>query len=128
MTPHGTYSRYTHGRCRCDLCRGAAQRRAAAKKRERLRREGRPIPDPVYNLPVAPDVDTRWMDQAACKGRTDLFFPTPGSGNSNQRFHDAAQTICNTCPVNNECRQYAIATNATHGVWAGVTANELQAS
>ena len=126
MTPHGTYSRYTHGRCRCDLCKAANRRRADAKKRAV---QDQPLPpEPDYRLPVAPDVDTTWMEQAACKGRSDLFFPAPGSGNSNQRFHDAAATICHSCPVQDNCRHYAIAIGAQHGVWAGVPARQLQAS
>ena len=32
--PHGTYSRYTNGRCRCDLCREANRERGRRYRKE----------------------------------------------------------------------------------------------
>ena len=37
--PHGTYSRYTNGRCRCDLCREANRDRGRRYRKELKERE-----------------------------------------------------------------------------------------
>ena len=37
--PHGTYSRYTNGRCRCDLCREANRDRGRRYRKEIKERE-----------------------------------------------------------------------------------------
>lgn len=122
MTPHGTRNRYVHHHCRCTECTDANNRYQQERKQRR-----RPY-DIDYGLPTAPDVPTGWMDNAACKGHTNLYFPTPGTGHSNHTFHKQARQICDTCPVTTECRNYAIAIDARHGMWAGQTANELKAS
>lgn len=117
MMEHGTRARYSRG-CRCQPCTDAN----SAYSRDR-----RPRRDP-YNLPTIPVVATGWMDQAACRGRSDLFFPAPGTGRTNATYHRQAQTICATCPVQDQCRRYAITIDAKYGVWAGVPARELRAS
>lgn len=126
MTSHGTRSRYTHHGCRCDLCTAANRRYNRANKRryDDINTHNR---DP-YNLPTIPDVDRTWMADAACKGRHDLFFPANGSGKPNRTYHQQAQAICAACPVATQCREYAITIDARHGVWAGQTANQLQAT
>ncbi len=40
--PHGTYSRYTNGRCRCDLCREANRERGRRYRKEVKERENEP--------------------------------------------------------------------------------------
>ena len=117
MKEHGTRARYSQG-CRCQPCTEANTAYSRARQ----------VPRDAYNLPTIPFIETTWMDRAACKGRSDLFFPAPGSGNRNHRYHEAAATICNGCPVQDNCRHYAIAIGARHGVWAGVPARQLQAS
>lgn len=62
-----------------------------------------------------------WRDDAACSGTDDeLFFPT---GEEDQRV-ERAKAICSVCPVQEECLQYALATNQTEGVWGGMTGAE----
>ena len=60
-----------------------------------------------------------WMDQAACLGEDlNMFFPdTP---NNHAR---AAKAICETCPVVDECLQWALDNNE-QGVWGGLTDNQ----
>lgn len=53
-----------------------------------------------------------WRDQAACKGRTDLFYP-PAFGQveePRERTHRiaACRTICDGCPVLDECQEWAM--------------------
>lgn len=52
-----------------------------------------------------------WQQQAACRGRTDLFYPDKG------RTGQAAKTICTTCPVKAQCD--TAATGEPYGIWAG---------
>ena len=52
-----------------------------------------------------------WHEEAACRGRTTLFYPQKG------RTAQAAKTICNTCPVATQCD--AVATGEPYGIWAG---------
>mgnify|MGYP003654095118 CR=1 FL=1 len=65
----------------------------------------------------------RWMDQAACKGQTDLFYvevsgPPPKN----------ASLVCELCPVTRECLGYAIARNERFGVWGADDAMRIRAS
>ena len=56
-----------------------------------------------------------WMERAACKGLTDLFYPAgPGPAPSEARL------ICEGCPVVRECLGCAVATRELYGVWGGM--------
>lgn len=60
-----------------------------------------------------------WQQWAACRGRgTDLFFVEKGG------FYAAAKELCDVCPVDRECRQFAMADEELRGFWAGTTPNE----
>jgi len=56
-----------------------------------------------------------WIAQAACKSVEDpsIFFP--------DRYHPrevkAAKAICATCPVQEDCRVFALANNERFGIW-----------
>ena len=55
-----------------------------------------------------------WMERAAGKGLTDLFYPDgPGPAPSEARL------ICEGCPVVRECLGCAVATRELYGVWGG---------
>lgn len=76
-----------------------------------------------------------WMDRAACKGQTRLFFP-PKEGAAHHIAE--ARRICAECPVLTDCDTYSRTArvgvggrNPLHnsggpvlGVWAGTTADE----
>ncbi len=69
--------------------------------------------------------NTDWFDQAACKGRTDLFFPPAfetqiDRGNRETR----AKAMCRGCPVLAECTEYMPHARAGDGVIAGTTYND----
>jgi len=56
---------------------------------------------------------------AACKGAdTSVFFPVSESNTFE------AKAICATCPVAEQCLEYAIQTHQPDGVWGGLTAVE----
>lgn len=63
--------------------------------------------------------DLSWRDRARCEGmRTEQFFP---------RKSDAEKEtikICLSCPVREECLQYAIDSGSNWGVWGGTTQQE----
>ena len=64
-----------------------------------------------------------WRDEAACLGAdTDTFF--------DHNRVDEALSICETCPVIRECRDYATtrpgAINDIQGVWGGKTERQIQ--
>lgn len=64
-----------------------------------------------------------WFDTAACRGEDiDLFFPDEGD---EVREH-AAKSVCNTCPIRQACRSWALSVNQRHGIWGATTPKERQ--
>jgi WhiB family redox-sensing transcriptional regulator len=60
-----------------------------------------------------------WMSLAACRDMDpDVFFPT-GVGVAGQRQVAAAERICRTCPVQEQCGEQRVRTGASTGVWGG---------
>jgi WhiB family redox-sensing transcriptional regulator len=63
-------------------------------------------------IPAA--ADTRWMDDAACRGAdTSIFY--------DDATRRTAVAICNDCPVIDQCADYATRTSEQYGVWGGDT-------
>lgn len=57
-----------------------------------------------------------WFDRAACEGLDpDLFFAERGESIA------LAREICNGCPVQAECLDYALRHRITYGVWGGLS-------
>ena len=57
-----------------------------------------------------------WASYASCRNTDpDLFFPGP-----NERTDEAVR-ICRGCPVVDECRDWALSTRVTYGVWGAMT-------
>lgn len=63
-----------------------------------------------------------WMRNAACKGRNGdgKFFPAQGEN----RKWEAAKAICDRCPVQAECLDYAFRHGQHFGVWGGLSERE----
>jgi len=60
-----------------------------------------------------------WRAQAACKDNDiDIFFPPSDDAAG------PARAICARCPVQESCREWAIATRQPDGVWGGLTETE----
>jgi len=69
-----------------------------------------------------------WMDEAACKGRTTLFFGLAGERPERRVRREAqARKVCAGCPVLGPCRE-AARINRENGVWGGETEEERAAS
>ncbi len=65
-----------------------------------------------------------WMDDAACHGRTNLFFGIAGERPERRvRREAAARRLCSGCPVLIECRDMARA-NRENGFWGGENEEE----
>lgn len=68
--------------------------------------------------------DDRWMDRAACRGLTYLFFPlTAERPQARQRREALARSICAGCSVQSECRDFA-RENHEYGLWGGESEDE----
>jgi WhiB family redox-sensing transcriptional regulator len=65
-----------------------------------------------------------WFDKAACKNRTDLFFPLYNERPQARVKREAkALSICSQCPVAIECRAYA-RDNLEYGIWGNETEDQ----
>jgi WhiB family redox-sensing transcriptional regulator len=65
------------------------------------------------------DDDMGWMEQGLCRDRAPAtFFPSDGVG------VDVARKICATCPVKDDCLEYALENRIDHGVWGGCSERE----
>lgn len=67
-----------------------------------------------------------WQYYGACRDLdTEQFFHPEGErGGTRRRRDEAAKAICNTCPVIEQCRQYALSSHEPYGVWGGLTEEE----
>ena len=60
----------------------------------------------------------KWQTLAACIGKPEFFFD-----DMKRTQVSKAKKICSTCPVIDECLEYAISADE-FGVWGGKTMNE----
>jgi WhiB family transcriptional regulator, redox-sensing transcriptional regulator len=61
-------------------------------------------------------IDTDFFDDAACRdANTEVFFPVSDA------HAGPAKEICATCPVREECLEFALETRPADGVWGGLT-------
>lgn len=60
-----------------------------------------------------------WRDQAACRDLdTSLFFPEHGT--SHHKI-DQARAVCQSCPVIDDCLNYALDNHERFGIWGGLS-------
>lgn len=65
-----------------------------------------------------------WHQQAAClSADPELFFPNGLTGMHARQAKQAKQ-ICGSCPVREECLEFALASRQDFGVWGGLTEDE----
>lgn len=71
----------------------------------------------------------RWQERAACRGRNvDAFFPEDVADYDTDDYWRAAREaieVCDACPVQAECAQFALDNRLSWGIWGGVPAAEL---
>lgn len=69
------------------------------------------------------DMDA-WRGRSACRDSDpDIFFPIGSTGPALEQI-ETARRICTACDVNDECLEFALATNQEAGVWGGTTEEE----
>lgn len=76
------------------------------------------------------DAEARWQDRAACKGMDPTIFFGPENAETvkeKRDREDAAKEVCNTCPVKQECLEYALEAREAYGIWGGLTELERKA-
>ena len=60
-----------------------------------------------------------WQDDAACRDADpDLFFANDDAS------HQAALSLCSSCPVRRPCLEHALATREPYGIWGGADEHE----
>ena len=65
---------------------------------------------------------TEWMADGKCREYpAGTFFPRDGLGVIK------AQKICASCPVADQCLEYALDNHVDHGVWGGLSEDERRA-
>lgn len=68
-----------------------------------------------------------WQFDGACRGADSTLFFAP---NYFEKRHEKegreaqAKAICASCPVRDECLEYALRIRETHGIWGGL--NEFE--
>jgi WhiB family redox-sensing transcriptional regulator len=98
-----TLKTYNKG-CRCGMCRAAHYLTLGYKTNP-------------FNLGIPED---GWQQQAACSGKTDIFFSVT------IKDRNEAKMLCSTCPVEYQCLQNAINDRSLEGILGGLTEDERE--
>ena len=65
-----------------------------------------------------------WRERSACRDiDAEVFFPIGSGGFASEQI-DAAKKICNSCPVTEECLDFALRANLESGIWGGTSEDE----
>lgn len=73
---------------------------------------------------VTPGLD--WRYAAACRScDPELFFPV-STGPAAEPQVTEAKAVCAQCPVRAKCLDFALRTGQAHGVWGGMSEQELR--
>ena len=68
-----------------------------------------------------------WRQHASCANLdTNVFFPVGLTGTAIEQTN-LAKSVCNDCPVANQCLEFALRTLQDYGVWGGRTEDERRA-
>jgi len=66
-----------------------------------------------------------WRDHANCRSADpSLFFPDAGAEEAQREEIEAARALCQACPVQAACLQFALETRQQDGIWGGTTEEE----
>ncbi|MGC0379704.1 WhiB family transcriptional regulator [Streptomyces sp. SAI-229] len=77
---------------------------------------------PLYEL-------WEWQLHAACRGMaSSVFYTRSGERGARRRGREQrARQVCQSCPVQQQCAEFALATKESYGVWGGLTETERAA-
>lgn len=98
----------------------------ASKKNPKVSSSDEYVPDYAAIAAMQSKTGNKWMERAACKGKTNLMFPKE---HKDITYIAEARALCRECPVKTPCLAYALQypTADIHGVWAGLTSRQLAA-
>ncbi len=75
--------------------------------------------DAPRNSSEPPVAAQAWMDEARCRGKTDVFFAAFGERPEARAVREAkARAVCRSCPVIMQCRRWA-REHREYGFWGG---------
>ncbi len=75
----------------------------------------------LLSLTIASD---EWRRTAACRDTDpDLFFPVGTTGPAIEQI-DNAKAVCRQCDSQQDCLEFALATNQDSGIWGGTSEEE----
>jgi WhiB family redox-sensing transcriptional regulator len=70
------------------------------------------------------NADYNWRNHALCRDTDpELFFPVGTTGQALVQIA-SAKAVCSECPANNDCLEFALATNQDSGIWGGTSEEE----
>jgi len=79
---------------------------------------GTPMNNP-YGIPAQPFEPPAWQEYAICRqSDPERWFPEKGGSTK------VIKKICNSCPVQYECLEYALDNGEAFGVWGGLSEQE----
>ena len=65
------------------------------------------------------ETNDKWMNDAACRGLSDVFFPSPAERpQARERRESMAREVCNSCEVLIACKEFA-RNHHEYGFWGG---------
>lgn len=68
-----------------------------------------------------------WRSRSACLGEDpELFFPVGTTGPALEQTQ-RAKAVCRSCPVIDECLEWALQTHQDAGIWGGLDEDERRA-
>lgn len=69
-----------------------------------------------------------WQLRARCRGADlDVFFHPPGEREPSRSVRvAAARAFCASCPVREQCAEFALQTREPYGIWGGLSEDERQ--
>ena len=75
----------------------------------------------LLSLTIASD---EWRRTAACRDTDpDLFFPVGTTGPAIEQIENA-KAVCRQCDSQQDCLEFALATNQDSGIWGGTSEEE----
>lgn len=84
---------------------------------------------PELKLPQPISESWDWQIRARCRGVDPAVFFHPDNERGDARRHrvGTAIRICRVCPVQAECRRYALEAGERYGIWGGLPEDERRA-
>lgn len=71
--------------------------------------------------------DWTWQVRGSCRQLApEVFFPEDSGRSGLRAREEHAKQICRGCPVLGDCRDHALATRESHGVWGAMSARDRQ--